>query len=126
MDKSQINNEFFVFLGVTFLITIAFGIASIDQLNDFKLQRETEAVDDVALKLQKELLIATNVEDGYSRVFQIPDRIDSINYSVAIENLTLYVKSKNAFSIVSIPKVIGNVSKGTNMINRTNGIIYIN
>ena len=126
MDKSQINNEFFVFLGITFLITIAFGIASIDQLNDFRLQRETEAVDDVALKLQKELLIATNVEDGYSRVFQIPDRIDSINYSVAIENLTLYVKSKNSFSIVSIPKVIGNVSKGANIINRTNGIIYIN
>lgn len=124
---AQISIEFFIFLGLAFLIAIAFEIASLDQLNDFRAQKENEAVKDLALKLQKEVLIAAAVEDGYVRVFNIPDKIDSINYSLSTSNnRTITVKSKNSVYIVSIPAVAGNVSKGSNMINKTGGSIYVN
>ena len=125
-SKAQVSAEFFVFLGLAFLIAIAFELASLDQLNDFRLQKENEAVKDLALKLQQELLIASTVEDGYFRVFQIPDIMDSINYSLSTQNSTITVKSKNSLFIVSIPKVVCNVSKGINIINKTGGVIYIN
>ena len=125
MNKSQISSEFFVFLGLAFLIAIAFEIASLEQLNDFRIQKESEAVKDLALKLQKELLVAAVVEDGYVRIFEIPDKLDSINYSLTTKNNTISVQSKNAFYIVSIPRAIGLVGKGTNTINKTNGVIYI-
>jgi len=125
-SKAQISAEFFIFLGLAFLIAVAFELASLEQLNDFRIQKENEAVKDLALKLQKELLIAAVVEDGYVRVFKIPDKLDSINYSLATQNSTITVKSKNSLYIVSIPNSVGNVSKGTNRINKTNGIIYIN
>ncbi len=125
-SKAQISAEFFVFLGLAFLIAIAFAIASLDQLNDFRIQKEQEAVKDLALKLQKELLIATNVEDGYVRVFEIPDKLDNIDYFLTVQNYTITIQSKNGFYFVSIPRAIGNFSKGTNKINKTGGVIYIN
>ena len=125
-SKAQIGAEFFVLVGLAFLVAIAFEIASLSQLNDFRNQKEGEAVKDLALKLQKELLIAATVEDGYIRTFQIPGTLDTINYSLNIQNSTLEVQSKNSYYIVRIPIVIGNVSKGTNTINKTGGVIYIN
>ncbi|MBI2559215.1 hypothetical protein HYW20_07885 [Candidatus Woesearchaeota archaeon] len=125
-SKAQISAEFFVLLGLGFLIAIAFDLASISQLKDFRTEKESEAVKDLALKLQMELLIAANVEDGYVRVFSIPDALDNINYSLTAQNSTIIVQSKNGFYIVPIPKVIGNVSKGTNVINKSGGVIYIN
>jgi len=125
-SKSQIFTEFFIFLGLAFLIAIAFEIASIDQLNDFKKQQESEAVKDLALKLQREVLIAANVEDGYVRIFEVPDRLERINYTLATMNYTITVQSANDLYIVAIPRATGNVTKGTNKINRTGGVIHIN
>ena len=125
-SKAQVSAEFYVFLGLAFLIAISFEIASLDQLNDFRIQKESEAVKDMTLKLQKEAIIAANVEDGYVRVFEIPDKLDSINYSLTTKNYTISVQSENAFYILSIPRAIGNFSKGVNKINKTGGVVHIN
>lgn len=125
-SKSQIFTEFFIFLGLAFLIAIAFEIASIDQLNDFRKQQENEAVKDLALKLQREVIIAANVEDGYVRIFEVPDRLERINYTLTTMNYTMTVKSENSLYIVAIPRAMGNVTKGSNKINKTGGVIYIN
>lgn len=123
--EAQISIEFFILLGLAFLTALAFEIASLEQLNDFRIQKESEAVKDLALKLQKELLVAAVVEDGYVRIFQIPDKLDNINYSLTTKNYTITVQSKNSLYIVSIPRAIGNVSKGINTINKTGGVIYL-
>lgn len=125
-SKAQISAEFFVLLGIVFLIAIAFEVASLGQLNDFRLKKENDAVRDVALKIQKELLIAVAVEDGYVRQFELPDKVDSVNYSLTTQNSTINVESKNSYYSVSVPKVVGNASKGANVINKTGGVVYIN
>ena len=125
-SKAQMSVEFYVFIGLAFIVAIAFEVASIDQLNDFRLKKESEAVKDLALKLQKEVLVAAAVEDGYARNFDIPDTLDNINYSLVTQNSTIAVESKNSFYIVSIPNSVGNVIKGANKINKTGGVIYIN
>ena len=126
MASAQISAEFFILLGLGLLIAIAFEIASLDQLKDFRIQKENDAVRDLALKLQKELLIAASVEDGYVRTFKVPDEVDNFNFSIATQNSTLFVQSKNGFYIVTIPSIVGNISKGINVINKTGGIIYVN
>jgi len=125
-SKAQISAEFFIFLGLVFLIAIAFEVVSLDQLNDFKAQKESEAVKDLALKVQKELFIAASVEDGFTRVFEIPDKLENINYSLTMKNSTVTAISKNSIYVVSIPQANGNLSKGTNKISKKDGIIYIN
>ena len=125
-SKAQVSAEFFIFLGISFLIAVAFTIASLNQLKELRIQKEDAAVKDIALKLQKELLIASVLEDGYVRIFTIPDKLDRINYSLTVQNSTIIVGSKNSYYVMPMPKAIGNFSKGTNIINKTGGVIYIN
>ena len=126
-SKSQVSSEFFIFVGLAFLISIAFTLASLDQMQDFRLRQEDDAIKDMAIKLQKEMLIAAAVEDGYVRIFDIPEKLDNgINYSITTQNSTITVQSKNSLYIVSIPNSAGNLSKGIISINKTGGVIYIN
>lgn len=125
-SRAQIGMEFFIFIGLAFLIAIAFEIAALSQLNEFSKQKEGEAVKDLALKLQKELLIAATVEDGYIRQFSAPDTLNRVNYTLTVQNSTISVQTENSFYIVRIPSVVGNVTKGANKINKTNGLIYVN
>ena len=126
VSRAQISVEFFLFAGLAFLIAIAFQFGSLNQLNDFRTKKESDAVKDLGLKLQRELLIASTVEDGYVRYFNIPDKLDNINYSLSTQNFTITVTSKNSIYIVRIPNSIGIINKGTNKINKTGGVIYIN
>jgi|SRR3989344_1656741 len=126
MASAQISAEFFILLGLGLIIAIAFEIASLSQLKEFRMEKEGAAVRDLALKLQKEILIAASVEDGYVRLFEIPKETDTYNYSIATANNTIIVQSKNGFYLVAIPYIVGNLSKGVNIINKTGGIIYVN
>ncbi len=125
-SKSQVSSEFFIFVGLAFLVAIAFALASLDQLQQFRIAKESEAVKDLALKIQKEAVIASSVEDGYFRAFELPDMLDNVNYSLSAMNNTLTVLSKNSMYTVSIPSFIGNITKGTNKINKTGGVVHIN
>jgi len=125
-SKAQVSVEFFILMGMAFLIAIAFEIAALDQLKDFRVQRESDSVKDLAIKLQKEVLIAASVEDGYIREFTIPNNLDSVNYTLTTLNYTITVESKNSIYTISIPNSAGNVTKGSNTINKTGGVIHIN
>ena len=125
-SRAQVTTEFLILVGILFVFTLIIGTNSISDLNSYNTIKEQEAVRDVALKFQRELYIAATVEDGYVRIFTMPDRADGINYSVITRNLSLVVESKNTFSSVSLPYSIGNLTKGTNRINKTEGIIHVN
>ncbi len=125
-SRAQISGEFFIFIGLAFLIAIAFEFASLDQINTFRLGKENDVVKDVAIKFQKELITAASVEDGYVRFFTVPSTIDNVDYRVITQNSTITILSNNSIYIVAIPSVVGQVSKGTNKINKTGGVIYLN
>jgi len=125
-SRAQISTEFFVLIGILFIFTLIIGTNSVQDLNQYNSIKESESVRDVALKLQREIYIAASVEDGYVRYFTIPEKNEGINYSVTTKNLSLIVESKNAFSVVTLPYSIGNLTKGSNKINKTGGTIYVN
>jgi len=125
-SRAQVSIEFFIFIGLAFLIAIGFQIASLDQLKDFRQKNEDETVKDIALRLQRELLIASSVEDGYFRTFNMPDAVNRFNYTLNTQNSTLIVESKNSFYSIKLPKATGNFSKGANSVNKSGGVIYIN
>lgn len=123
--SAQISAEFFILLGISLLIAIAFGIMSLAQLKEFREQKESDMIKDLALMLQKELFVAASVEDGYIRTFKIPNELETVNYSITTSNTTVFVQSEIGFYAVTIPTIIGNVSKGINIINKSNGVIYV-
>ncbi|HLG24186.1 MAG TPA: hypothetical protein VI564_04640 [Candidatus Nanoarchaeia archaeon] len=125
-SKSQISVEFLMLIGLAAIIAIAFQYVSLSQIIDFKSINEKEAVKDVAIKIQREILLATSVEDGYVRTFEIPDKLGDANYTITLQNSTLTVQSKEGLYFVRVPKISGNLSKGYNTINKTGGVINVN
>lgn len=120
--------EFFTLVGLAFLMTILFVAASANQMKEFKDQKEFFLIKDLALKLQKEVTITASVEDGYKRSFTLPERLESnVDYFIVIRNSTITINSTKTVFSVPIPSTFGkNFTKGSNMVEKENGKVYIN
>lgn len=120
--------EFFTLVGLAFVAVIIFVAASANEVKEFRDQKEFFLIKDLALKLQKEVSIAASVEDGYERIFNLPDKLENIvDYSMRIRNNTITINSSKTVFSVAIVNVTGDFTKGSNKIEkRNNGRIYVN
>ena len=125
-NKSQISMEFVILVGFTIVFVMVLIVFSLSQLNDIYINKESILVRDQALKLQDEFNLASIVEDGYSRNFTIPQKLDTLEFSITIAGKFLTVKSDKGLYTVRIPEVNGDLTNGNNVIRKIGGIIYIN
>ncbi len=124
--KSQITVEFMVFSGIALIATIVFISISTDHAQELYATREFLLLKDVALKIQSEISLSADVEDGYSRGFKLPEDIGSKNYNISIVNNTLIVWTNTTNANIRVLNITGYLKKGTNTISKTNGVIRIN
>ena len=88
--KAQSSMEFFMLVGLAFLAVILFVAVSANEVREFRDQKEFFLVKDLALKLQKEVTLAADAEDGYVRSFTLPEELENIiDYFVQIKNNTI-------------------------------------
>jgi len=127
-EKSQVSIEFFILIGLAFLMVIIIVAASANEVREFRDQKEFFLIKDLALKLQKEVGIAASVEDGYVRSFTLPDKLDNIvDYSTINTNSSITVNSSKTVFFVRVPMIYGkNFTKGSNKVEKISGKIYIN
>jgi len=126
LKKSQIVTEFMLFSGIALIAAIIFVSISLNQIKTLHETKEYLLLKDVALKIQNEISIASYVEEGYSREFELPKKINDRDYNISIVNNTLIVKTNTTPYFVEIINITGNLNKGLNTIKKTNGIIYLN
>src|SRR3989338_6379302 len=124
--KSQIAMEFMLLSGIALIAAIVFVSISLDQIKGLYAAKESLLAKDVALKIQSEISIASNAEDGYSRDFELPEKINNRDYNISIINNTLAVWTTATPYVIGILDAEGNLEKGSNAIRKTNGVIYIN
>lgn len=124
--KSQVAMEFVFLVGVAFMAVLIFTVVGYDKLKEISDEKEFVLVKDLAFKVQNEINLAANVDDGYKREFEIPQKLDYIDYNVTINNNILIVESKNHEYVLLIPTVRGNITKGDNVICKNNLLIRIN
>lgn len=125
---SQSSIEFFTLVGLGLVVAIFFVAFSINEIKEFGDKKEFFLIKDLALKLQKEVGVAANVEDGYIRTFTLPEKLDNIvDYFIIIKNNTITINSSKTVYTVAIPNTAGkNFTKGTNTVEKINGQIYVN
>ena len=125
---SQSSIEFFTLVGLGLVVAIFFVAFSINEVKEFGDKKEFFLIEDLALKLQKEVGVAANVEDGYIRTFTLPEKLDNIvDYFIIIKNNTITINSSKTVYTVAIPNTAGkNFTKGTNTVEKINGQIYVN
>ncbi len=126
LKKAQVSMEFVFLVGLAFAVMIVFIASTRSEFDQLRSEQERSLVKDVSIKAQHELIIASNVEDGYLRTFSLPSTLDQISYSISITGNTLITNTSEYEYDLNVPSVVGNIQKGNNTINKTNGIIHLN
>lgn len=125
--EGQIAAEFVFLIGTALTLVIIFAVAADRQVIDFKNKRDSELLKDITFKTQTEISIAARVEDGYYRVFALPEKLEnSLNYTIVMNDTMVIAESVNSQYIFFTPKVNGSLKKGNNTIKKVGGVIYLN
>ena len=124
--KSQSAIEFLSLAGVVILMFIMLLGITANRVEHLDKQKEIVYGEALVIKVQKEINLAARSLDGYSRTFEIPQKLGALNYSIDIVGAELNIDTAHQSFTRRIPNVIGNIAKGANKINKTDGTIYIN
>lgn len=128
--SAQISIEFMVLLimGVFFVLTF---IVIVKNLSDQKIQNKALVeLDDLGKSIQQELLLASSLQNGYSREIYIPPKLYGIPYTMNVSvasgtvmYLNFYYYETELF--YAIPYIQGDVKTGLNTISKNNDIITV-
>ena len=119
--------------GMAFFIVLAFMISAYSVAKNSEDSKNYADLDDLGKSIQQELLLASTLEDGYSRRINIPQTIVGGSFNITngnIGNIQGYIQFNYAtnkpIEIYYItPIFIGNITKGYNTIRKNNGSLYV-
>jgi len=111
-NRGQIAIEYMLLLALgTLIVIIALGIVSIIFQNQLDEKRHN-LMDDFALSLQNEIILASQVEKGYERVIYIPHKLDGVEYLLSNTNLSLTITYEKGSITLLTPLTRGSLDKG--------------
>lgn len=125
--KAQVSMEIMILMGFLFLIFIIFlGFVNV-RLSEKNDESEYTMLSDVSEQIQNEIRIAYNAKDGYSRSFDVPEKLDNrIEYDIQTLPNRLVTNTSKYQHVLTVPDITGAVVKGQNNIRKTNQSIIIN
>ena len=124
--RAQAAVEFLIIMGIALFFFTTFFLVIQKNTEEKNLEKEIILVEDLALKVQGEINLASKASDGYSREFKIENTILGKEYNISIADRRIYVKTDKAATSYKISDVKGNIQKGVNVIRKNNGTIYLN
>ena len=128
--NGQIAIEFMLMIGMAFAVVIIF-LASVLSVSKFNTETRTyEDIDDLGKALQQEFLLATQMEDGYTRVINLPITLNGLAYNVSTgrtgQEYYILLKYKETEIYYAIPPTIGNFTMGNNLLVKQNSTLRLN
>ncbi|MBR9692588.1 hypothetical protein GOV07_01510 [Candidatus Woesearchaeota archaeon] len=127
MMRGQIAIEFSFMVMLSFIFLIIILVIATFYLELSSTQRAERAVEETAIAIQQELLLAASVEDGYQRVFSVPETLEGRSFTITNTPLTLTLQLNDGWTLnKDIPLVTGTLIKGDNIIRKEGVIIILN
>ncbi|MBI4438968.1 hypothetical protein HY640_03495 [Candidatus Woesearchaeota archaeon] len=126
MSRSQLSLEFVYSIGVALAIAIIIVIATGRQFEDLRAQKEVFLLRGLGQDVRRELFIAAEARDGYSRSFVMPHNLSGIQYSVLTANGTVVLLMGDYEEAVKVPSVNGALALGNNRLRKIGGVVYLN
>ncbi|MBI3622880.1 class III signal peptide-containing protein [Candidatus Pacearchaeota archaeon] len=125
-NKGQGAIEFMIIFGAVLFFFVLFF--SVIQFNTSQKDKEKESLvaQSVVLDVQDEINLASEASDGYSRSFTIPDNILGKDYNINITGDRVYLEMEGFATSYKITNATGNLIKGTNLIRKESGVVYVN
>jgi hypothetical protein len=132
--NGQIAIEFLLLIAMAFFIvlTLLISMLSISERNT-KIKSYNE-MDDLGKSLQQELLLASQLEDGYTRKINLPLKINGLQYTAFVGSSN-YTNTSNSYLLLTfnsvelfytLPHVTGNIYLGDNILVKSNNTLKFN
>ena len=125
MKKAQVTIEFVSMVIISLVVCLfILGLLSSwhrDSSNEYRQSR----IRLLGYEIQEELILASEVHEGYNRTFVIPEKILNYNYTINNTFNRLILSSHDEEFYFPIPLVQGNLSKGENNILNKGGVVVI-
>jgi hypothetical protein len=134
MKKAQTSMEFVILTGFMLLAFLVFYIVIQAKLVEANKDNVDRAAKQVETLVVNELKVAESVTDGYYRVFELPQRVNGMDYNVSIipgvgNTPEIVIKYNSRERVYFVPQTYvdsaSRVGKGYNNISKTNGVILL-
>jgi hypothetical protein len=127
-SKAQSAIELMLLVGaVLFFLIVFIGIFQQD-ISRKSIEKRNVIITELVLEVQNEINIAAKSADGYTREFNIPEKIAGKEYSIGIYEGYLYLNTTDGRHAMALPtqNVTGQLQKNTNTIRKINSTIFLN
>lgn len=126
--NAQFAIEFIVLIAFMFLIFVGVIAVVTSKVLEAKENERQAIAEDIATLAKNEIGLARSVSDGYSRIFNLPNKIEGNTYTIEIiDNRELVVNYIDKEYVLFLQEnIVGNINPGTNTITKVNGVVNIN
>ena len=127
-SKGQTGLEFLVISGVALFLLTSFFIVINLGVEEKQKERELLLMKGIGFSIADEIKIAFESSEGYSREFNVPEKINGKDYEIVKleHNTTIYLYTENNFASFSIKEIQGKIEKGVNKIEKKDGVVQLN
>ncbi len=110
------------FSGVAIIVLL--GIAH-NVFQDKVREGRSDKIREFGYSIQNEIILASEVHEGYKRNVTLPSTLGETGYGVKIQNNFLVINYTEGEVLFPLPEVSGSISKGTNTIKNVDGNVQI-
>ncbi|RLJ00159.1 MAG: hypothetical protein DRP03_01255 [Candidatus Aenigmatarchaeota archaeon] len=110
---------------IVIIVALFFSWNKINEIRDLKIETEAGGV---LANIKDAIEIAYIEGDGFAIMLSVPEKINSMDYSVKLEDglIILNISQRIYMKSVAVKNITGNIKRGLNVIKNVNGSIVIN
>ena len=128
--KGQVGLEFMLVTGVALFTLIVFGVVLFQIMSVKQEEKAMIMAEDLVLSIQQEINFAANAEPGYSRIVELPNKIEGFDYEIALYTIggeTSYFELSvaNGFFPRSIPLTNGELKPGALLVSKRDADVFV-
>lgn len=124
--KAQFAIEFSLMIGMAMIALLVLVGVLYYMTVDYSEDRNIRRLSDMGYSLQNELILASQVEDGYERIVVLPEKVESADYTISKTHNDLVITYRSTELLFAVPQdITGCFQKGNNTIRKSSGTISI-
>ena len=131
MRRGQLSIEFILLMAMSFAVLFTFAFALMSVANQKNEAKTFQEINNLGISLQKEFLLASELENGYSREIYVPEKLNGFSYTITNGNATsaegyLEILFADRGVTYNIPLINGTIQKGANTLQKKDGWLVLN
>lgn len=123
--SGQVAMEFLISVSIVIVFIVIFSNIIVSNVSDINRDKSRTEAYGLGKYVQEEIYLASVVSDGYTRVVELPYKINGLSYDILGYNDTLFINVSGSGSYYAIPNINGTFNSNRFTIKRQKGVIYV-